>query len=166
MIPFWVIWGLLVVQRLAELALARRNTARLLAGGAIEHGARHYPLFVVLHTAWLATLILAGDPALPVHPAWIAAFLVLQAGRVWVIASLGRYWTTRIIVVPGAPMVRRGPYRFMRHPNYVVVIAEFLVISLMANLAWVAIVFSLLNAALLAWRIRIEEGANASRVSD
>ena len=163
MIPFVVIWVFLVAQRLAELVVARRNTARLLAGGAVEHGAAHYPLFIVLHTAWLAALIVLAPADHLVHPGWLAVFVILQAGRIWAISSLGRYWTTRVIVMPGAKMVRRGPYRFLRHPNYVVVIAEIGLIPLMAGLAHVALVFSVLNIALLAWRIRIEEAANAPR---
>lgn len=163
MIPFWTIWALLVAQRLGELVLARRNTARLLAEGAVEHGARHYPLFVVLHASWLAALILLVPDGTEVGAAWLAVFIALQAGRLWVIASLGRYWTTRVIVVPGAAMVRRGPYRFLRHPNYLVVVGEIALVPLMAGLPEVAIAFSLLNLALLAWRIRVEERANATR---
>ena len=118
-----VILALVTLQRLGELVLAQRNTRRLLAQGAIEVGANHYPLIVGLHGAWLAGLwVLAWDR--PVSLPWLAVFAVLQLLRVWVIATLGRRWTTRIIVLPGAPLVRRGPYRFLSHPNYVVVAAE------------------------------------------
>ena len=124
-----VILALVTLQRLGELVLAQRNTRRLLAQGAIEVGANHYPLIVGLHGAWLAGLwVLAWDR--PVSLPWLAVFAVLQLLRVWVIATLGRRWTTRIIVLPGAPLVRRGPYRFLSHPNYVVVAAEIAVLPL------------------------------------
>lgn len=156
----------LVVQRLAELLLARRNTRRLLDDGAVEHGASHYPLFVVLHASWLAALALAAPPDATVDPWLFAIFVLLQAGRVWVIASLGRFWTTRIIDVPGAPLVRRGPFRLVRHPNYLIVVGEIAVVPLMAGLWQVALVFSVLNLMLLAWRIRIEDRALALRRPD
>lgn len=152
---------LVVAQRLAELVLARRNTARLLAAGGVEHGAGHYPLIVALHAAWLLALLLRAPG--PVAPLWLAAFLLLQAGRVWVLASLGRYWTTRIVSLPDAPLVRRGPYRWLRHPNYLVVALEIPVLALALGLPWEAIGFGLANAALLAWRIRVEEGVLAGR---
>lgn len=152
---------LVAAQRLAELVLARRNTARLLAEGAVEHGAGHYPLIVALHAAWLLALLLRAPG--PVAPVWLAAFLLLQAGRVWVLASLGRYWTTRIITVPEAPLVRRGPYRWLRHPNYLVVALEIPALALALGLPWEAAGFGLANAAVLAWRIRIEEQALALR---
>lgn len=152
---------LVALQRLAELVLARRNTARLLAEGAVEHGAGHYPAIVALHAAWLLALGLRAPG--PVDPWWLAGFLVLQAGRVWVLASLGRYWTTRIITLPQAPLVRRGPYRCLRHPNYLVVVLEIPVLALALGLPWDALGFGLANAALLAWRIRAEERALAGR---
>ncbi|MDB5422592.1 MAG: hypothetical protein JWQ29_8 [Phenylobacterium sp.] len=153
-----VILVLVTAQRLGELVLARRNTARLLARGATESGARHYPLIVGLHAAWLAGLwLLAWDR--PANLAWLAAFLALQALRVWVIASLGERWTTRIIVLPGAPLVRRGPYRFLPHPNYVVVAAEMLVLPLVFGLTAYGLAFFLLNAAVLWVRIRAENAA-------
>jgi methyltransferase len=153
-----VILALVTVQRLGELALARRNTRRLLAQGATESGAGHYPLIVGLHAAWLAGLwFLAWDR--PASLAWLAVFLGLQALRVWVIASLGERWTTRIIVLPEAPLVRRGPYRFLPHPNYVVVAGEMLVLPLVFGLTAYGVVFFLLNAAVLWVRIRAENTA-------
>jgi len=98
-----------------------------------------------------------------IHWGWLAVFLALQAMRVWVIATLGPYWTTRIITVPGATLVRRGPYRFVRHPNYMVVAGEILVLPLVFGEVLVAIVFSIANAAMLYWRIREEEAALAGR---
>lgn len=158
MIVSILVLGLVTAQRLGELALARRNTRRLLARGAREFGAGHYPLIVALHGAWLAGLwILAWDR--PVRWPWLIVFLILQGLRVWVIASLGERWTTRIIVLPGAPLVRRGPYRLVPHPNYMVVAAEFAVLPLSFGLILYAAAFFAANAAVLAIRLRAETRA-------
>ncbi len=153
----WLV-AFLVVQRLAELALAARNTRRLRAAGGVEFGASHYPLMVALHAFWLVGLWLLGHDR-GIDPVWLAAFAVLQAGRVWVIASLGSRWTTRVIVVPGSLAVVRGPYRWLRHPNYLIVALEIAVVPLALGLPAFALVFSLLNAALLAYRIHVENRA-------
>ena len=153
----YVILALVVLQRLGELVLARRNTSALLARGAVEIGAKHYPLIVLLHATWLAAVILLLPKPAIINWLLLAVFVVLQGLRVWVLATLGPYWTTRIISVPGAPLVRRGPYRLFRHPNYMVVAGEILVLPLVFGEVWIAIAFSLANAALLAWRIRQEE---------
>lgn len=147
----------LAAQRLAELALSRRNTARLLAAGAREAGAGHYPAMVAMHAAWLGAIAVFGAGQ-PVHGGWLAVFAVLQVLRVWVIATLGPRWTTRIIVAD-APLVRRGPFRFMRHPNYAVVTAEIAVAPLVLGLWPVAVLFTVLNAAMLRIRIRAENAA-------
>jgi len=152
--------GFLAFQRLSELVLARRNTALLLARGATEHGAAHYPLIVALHAAWIAALVIFGLGN-PISPFWLAAFAVLQALRVWVLASLGDRWTTRIIVLD-EPLVARGPFKFVRHPNYMVVAAEIVVASMVLGLPWVAAIFTLLNAAILTIRIRAEDAALAT----
>jgi methyltransferase len=148
---------LVAIQRLVEIQYANRNTKALLAQGGVEAGRAHYPLIVALHAAWLVAILLA----LPREPAisWplIAIFVVLQAARIWVIASLGPYWTTRIIVVKDAPLVRRGPYKFVRHPNYLVVALEIVVLPLAFGEVWVALLFSILNASVLFLRIREEE---------
>jgi len=147
------------VQRLAELAYARRNTRALLAGGGVETGAGHYPLFVILHGSWLVAMFVLVEP--DPEPRWLllAAFATLQGLRVWVIATLGPYWTTRIIVVPGAAPVTTGPYRWFRHPNYLIVALEVPLLPLALGLPWVAVMFGALNASLLLYRIRIEDGA-------
>jgi methyltransferase len=145
-------------ERLAELLLARRNTARLLAAGAREHAAAHYPLIVAVHAAWLGALWLLA-PGRPVSLVWLAVFAVLQALRIWVLATLGPRWTTRIIVLPGEPLVERGPYRLLRHPNYAVVVSEIAVLPIAFGLPLVALGFSALNAAVLAIRIRAENAA-------
>ena len=156
------ILGLVTLQRLAELWLSRRNTRRLLEKGAVERGAGHYPLIVALHTAWLAALWWWA-PGRAVNLPLLLVFALLQAGRIWVIATLGRRWTTRIIVLPGAPLVRSGPYRFANHPNYWIVAAEIAVLPLVFGLWAVALVFTLLNAAVLAVRIRAEKSALSRR---
>src|ERR1700722_15377146 len=118
-----VLLAFVTFQRLAELALARHNTQHLRAAGAIEYGRGHYPAIVALHTAWLAGLWGLGYDR-PVNGAFLMGFVMLQAARIWVVASLGRRWPTRIMVLAGEPLVRRGPYRFVRHPNYLVVALE------------------------------------------
>ena len=135
----------LVLQRLAELILARRNTVRLLAQGAVEHGAAHYPLIVALHASWLASIAIFGWDQ-PIRPLWLILFVALQAARLWVLASLGDRWTTRIIVLD-RPLVARGPYRLIPHPNYAVVVAEIAVAPVVLGLWPVALIFTALNAA-------------------
>ncbi len=153
-----VVLVLVTVQRLGELVLANRNTARLKARGAHEVGASHYPLIVLLHAAWLGGLwLLAWNR--PVSLPWLALFIVLQGLRVWVISSLGGRWTTRILILPGAPLVRKGPYRFISHPNYVVVASEIAALPLAFGLPIFALVFSALNAGVLFIRIREEARA-------
>lgn len=149
--------GFLVVQRLAELALARRNTARLLDRGAVEHGAAHYPLIVALHAGWLACIAVLGWGQ-PVHAGWLALFVLLQGVRLWILATLGPRWTTRIIVT-GEPLVRRGPFRWLRHPNYMLVVAEIAVAPLVLGLGGVAAAFTVLNAVVLSIRLRAENRA-------
>ena len=146
------------LERMAELLLARRNTRRLLEQGAREHGRGHYPLLFAIHAAWIVTLwLLASGRA--VDPFWLAMFVLLQFARFWVIATLGPRWTTRIIVIPGMPLVKEGPYRFLNHPNYWVVIGEIAVLPLVFGLPWVALVFSVLNGLALWVRIREENRA-------
>jgi methyltransferase len=155
----YTVLGLVLLQRAAELGFAATNTRRLRARGAVEFDARGYPWFVVLHGAWLASLALLV-PA-NTAPSWplLALYAVLQLGRLWVIATLGRRWTTRIIVLPGAPPVKTGPYRYLRHPNYAVVAAEIAILPLAFGATAIALVFSAANAVLTARRIVIENRA-------
>lgn len=153
-----VILGLVTLERLFELRLANRNTKRLLAQGAREHAPRHYPLIVMLHVLWLASLWWLARSR-PIDGFWLGLFVLIEIGRIWVLATLGRRWTTRIIVLPAAPLVRRGPYRWLNHPNYLVVLAEVAVLPLVFGLWKVALVFSILNAILLAVRVRAENRA-------
>lgn len=152
--------ALVTAERLGELWLARRNTTALIAAGAVEHAPGHYPLIVLLHTAWLAGLWLLAWSA-PINMFWLGIFLILQILRVWTLGTLGPRWTTRIIVQPGAPLVARGPYKWISHPNYVVVVGEIAVLPLCLGLPWYALAFSLANAAVLTIRIRAENAALA-----
>jgi methyltransferase len=159
-------WALLLllfvtIQRGAELIYANYNTSRLRKAGATEVGAGHYPLIVLLHGGWLAALwlwALMGEVALQLWA--VCAYLVLQGFRVWILASLGRFWTTRVIIPAEAPaLVRHGPYRFCRHPNYLLVVLEIALLPLALG-AWpMAMIFSVANGLLLAWRIHVEETA-------
>jgi methyltransferase len=154
---------LVAVQRLVELWYASRNTRALKAAGGIEYGRRHYPLIVGLHVSWIIAIAIGvhRDPSVRIAP--LMAFALLQTLRAWVLATLGRFWTTRIITVPDAPLVRRGPYRFLSHPNYIIVAGEILLLPLVFGQVTNAIVFSLLNGAVLVWRIRVEEAALGPR---
>jgi methyltransferase len=153
-----LILALVTLQRIGELWLSNRNTKRLLACGAQEVGARHYPLIVAVHVLWLAALWWFA-PERAVDGFWLAVFVLLQLARIWVLATLGSRWTTRIIILPGAPLVRAGPYRWVDHPNYMIVIGEIAALPLTFGLWAVALIFSLLNAAVIVIRIREENRA-------
>ncbi|TAW14799.1 isoprenylcysteine carboxyl methyltransferase family protein [Rhizobium ruizarguesonis] len=146
------------LQRLGELVLARRNTAALLAKGAREVAPEHYPVMVALHAGWIIGLWLTA-PGRPVALFWFLVFMALQVLRLWVLATLKGRWTTRIIILPGAPLVRSGPYRFLRHPNYAIVVGEIAALPLAFGLPLYAIVFSLLNALILHVRVKAENAA-------
>ena len=166
MIPGWLhldplavaVLALVTAQRLGELVYARVNEARRRRIGGVEHGASHYPALVALHAAWLVGLLIAASGTHPSY-GWLAIFLVLQGLRVWVLGTLGARWSTRVIVLHGTPPIRSGPYRLLSHPNYAVVIAEIFVLPMAFGLVAFALVFSLLNAAVLAVRIRVENAA-------
>ena len=152
---------LVTLQRLGELWIAKRNTRWLLERGGREAAPEHYPLIVALHAAWLIGLwILAYDRE--VVPHWLGLYIMLQAVRVWILVTMGPRWTTRIIVLPNAPLVKEGPFRWVSHPNYCVVAAEILLLPLAFGLVWYALTFSLLNAVMLAIRIRAENEALAA----
>lgn len=158
--PAYLLLALVTLQRLGELVLAERNTRRLIAKGAVEAGRGHYPFMVAVHAGWLVSLWLLG-PGPPINILPLIVYVALQVARVWVIATLGERWTTRIIVLPGAPLVRRGPYRWVDHPNYLIVVAEIAILPLVFGLPEVALFFSLLNAFVLWVRIREENRALA-----
>jgi methyltransferase len=159
---YWTL-GLVALQRLIELAHARRNTARLRRLGAVEADAGAYPFFVLLHAGWLMSLAIFV-PA-ETRPDWllICLFALLQLGRIWVIVSLGSFWTTRIVTLPDAPLVQAGPYRYFRHPNYLLVVAEIAVLPVAFGAVAIAATFSALNLMLIARRVRIEERVLAAR---
>ncbi|CAA9447046.1 MAG: hypothetical protein AVDCRST_MAG78-2987 [uncultured Rubrobacteraceae bacterium] len=157
--------ALVAAQRLFELVIARRNERRARARGAVERGQGHYPLIVALHTLWLvSTLVeglLSGSDLPAFWPVPLALFLLVQPLRYWALFSLGRRWNTKVLIVPGEKPVRRGPYKYLDHPNYVVVVVEILTFPLIFG-AWItALVFTILNAAILSVRIREENRALA-----
>ncbi|HET7358331.1 MAG TPA: isoprenylcysteine carboxylmethyltransferase family protein [Nocardioidaceae bacterium] len=161
---FTVLVGLVALERLAELVVSRRNAAWSLSRGGVEAGRSHFPPMVVLHTGLLAGALAEAWLARPAVPLALAAsmfvlVLLAQGLRWWCIATLGRQWNTRVIVVPGLSLVRRGPYRLVPHPNYVAVVVEGFALPLV-HWAWItALVFSVLNAGLLVVRIRVESAA-------
>lgn len=158
---FTLFVGFLILLRLGELWLARRNERWLLRHGAVEYGQKHYRYIVALHVLFFVSLITEyvftsnGYYSVPL----LVLYFLLLGFKVWVILSLGKYWNTKIFRIPGHPLVRKGPYRFMKHPNYVVVIAEIALIPLIFHLYITAVVFTLLNAAMLYVRIREENKA-------
>ena len=149
--------GFVALQRLAEVLYGRRNTARLVARGAVVVDEPGYRWTVLLHAGWLAALAFAVPEDAPVRLPFLALYGALLLFRAWVMASLGPYWTTRVVTLPSAPLVRRGPYRLLRHPNYLVVVGELAVVPLIFDAWAVAVVASLVNAVLLSRRIALEE---------
>lgn len=151
-------------ERLAEMVVSKRHAAWAFARGGVESGRGHFPVMVALHTALLVGAVvevLAADrPFLPLLGWPMLVLVVLAQGlRWWCISTLGTQWNTRVIVVPGAPLVAAGPYRLMRHPNYVAVVVEGVALPLV-HTAWVtAVAFTALNLVLLSVRIRVEEQA-------
>ncbi len=168
---FTALVALVGVERLAELVVSKRNAAWSLDRGGQETGRGHYPVMVVLHTGLLVGMLVEAWLRRPdVTPALAGTMLVLvlasQALRWWCITTLGRRWNTRVIVVPGLPLVRSGPYRFFSHPNYVAVVVEGLALPLVHG-AWItAVVFTVANAALLSVRLRVENEALSTAPSD
>ena len=158
MTVYIVILALVTLERLFELWLAGRNTRRLLARGAREHGRSHYPFIVAVHVLWLAALWWVA-PQRAIDGFWLAVFVLLELARVWVLTTLGRRWTTRIIVDPREQLVESGPYRFVNHPNYWVVIGEIAVLPLVFGVWQVSLLFTALNVAVLTVRIREENRA-------
>ena len=156
-----IILAAVTLQRAAELFLSRHNTRKLMARGAIEVAPGHYPLIVAVHAAWLTSLWVFGRQQ-PVDVVALGGYCILQGFRVWILRTLGSRWTTRIIVLPRQSLVMAGPYRFLSHPNYAVVAGEIAVLPLALNLPLLAVVFTIVNAAVLAIRIRAENRALAA----
>jgi methyltransferase len=157
------VFAYVVIQRLAELAYANANTRRLLAEGGREYGAAHYPLFIILHTGWLISIALFAEPTTRPDLLLLNAFIASQTFRFWTLASIGRWWTTRIISAAHFPKVKRGPYRFIKHPNYALVVVEIALLPLLLGAPAMALTFSVLNAVLLWWRIRVENAVLGER---
>lgn len=159
----YLLLGLVVIQRVIELGWSERNRRELMKRRGREIGRAHYPLFILLHGTWLLAMFLFVQPGIPVHWAALGAFLLLQLLRVWTIASLGPFWTTRIITVDDQPLRRRGPYRLIRHPNYLIVAIEVPLLPWLLSLPSLAVLFGVLNLALLGWRIHVESVALSPR---
>ena len=153
--------GLVTLQRAGELILSHHNTRGLKARGAVEVAPRHYPLMVAVHAAWLISLWAFGRHQ-PLYVVALLFYLALQGLRFWVMRTLGSRWTTRIIILPGQPLVSAGPYRYLSHPNYAVVVGEIAVLPLVLGLPWLAVIFTILNAVVLVIRIRAENRALAA----
>jgi methyltransferase len=162
---FTALLALLILQRIVELLLAERNRRWAMALGGKEWDRGFYPVIVVIHTLFYLSLLLEWHYRSPgwnaLWPLWLALLLAAQVLRLWSIQALGRHWNTRIIVIPGTMPVRRGPYRFIRHPNYAAVIIEILTVPILCGAYWTAIIFCPANALLLARRIPREEQALA-----
>ncbi|MGE6376488.1 isoprenylcysteine carboxyl methyltransferase family protein [Peribacillus muralis] len=160
---FTIFIVLIAIQRLVELYIAKQNEKQLKVDGAVEYGESHYRWMVLMHVSFFIVLIFEvlafGRNVSALWPIWLTLFLVAQSGRIWVISSLGKHWNTKIIVVPNAEVVIKGPYKFFKHPNYIIVATEIIVISLLFNAFYTAILFTILNAWMMAVRIPLEEKA-------
>ncbi|MFD4927941.1 isoprenylcysteine carboxyl methyltransferase family protein [Peribacillus butanolivorans] len=163
MMIFTIFIALIAIQRLVELYIAKQNEKQLKMEGAVEFGESHYRWMVLMHLSFFIVLTIEvmvyGRKIATLWPIWLTLFLIAQSGRVWVISSLGKHWNTKIIVVPNAEVVVKGPYKYFKHPNYLIVATEIIVISLLFNAYYTAIIFSLLNAWMMAVRIPLEEKA-------
>lgn len=163
--PLALFVAVLAAQRVGELLHSRRNTRRLLARGARESGRGHYPVMVALHAlfplALVAEVVALGARPGRLAPLWLGVWLAAQALRIAAIRALGERWSTRVLVLPGVPLVRRGPYRWLRHPNYLAVVIEFLAAPMMFGAWRTALAFSLADLALLGVRVRCEARALA-----
>jgi methyltransferase len=160
---FSIVISIVILQRLVELVVAKRNEKWMRGQGAFEAGAAHYPVMVSMHIAFFISLIaevLLFDKSLSsVWILFLIIFLVTQLARIWCLTSLGKFWNTKIIILPGADVVQKGPYKWIRHPNYVIVATELLVLPLMFSAYFTAIIFSFLNVWMLSVRIPAEEKA-------
>ena len=160
MIPeIYIILVLVLIQRIIELIIANKNTKKLLNNGAVEYGSKHYPLFIIMHFSWLLSIAIFTPANASINYYFLSFFAILQIGRVWIIVSLGKFWTTRIIRLHNVPLIKTGPYRWIKHPNYIIVTFEILFLPLVFSQWIIATIFTILNLLLLFWRIRIENVA-------
>jgi methyltransferase len=157
---------LILIQRGAEEVYSARNTKALLARGAREEGASYYPVVAIAHLGWIASLFFLVPPdAQPIWPL-IGLYVALQAARYWVIATLGPYWTHRIITIDAAPIVASGAFRFLKHPNYAITVAETLLLPCAFSAFDLAFIMTAIWVAVLSYKIRLEDAALAARSSD
>lgn len=155
---FLIFITFIVLQRLSELIIARRNEKWLLSQGAIQYGREHYPFMIALHTLFIGAIIAEyvwrGGP--PIDGLFLIIYLLVLSFKFWALGSLGKYWNTKIYRIPGVYPVKKGPYKFLKHPNYMEVVCEVAIIPLVFHLYYTTIVFSLLNAIMLWVRINVE----------
>tara|TARA_B100000676_G_C17929783_1_gene760216 strand:+ start:174 stop:668 length:495 start_codon:yes stop_codon:yes gene_type:complete len=153
---YYFIMIFIILQRFAELLYSNYNTKKLLKNGAKEYNSKHYPLFIILHTCWIVSLVLFIDHNDKPKTSLIVLFFILQFLRLWVLLTLGKYWTTRIIYLEGTKLVKKGPYKWLKHPNYIIVFFEILILPLAFNSWIIAIIFTIFNTILLLYRISLE----------
>jgi methyltransferase len=159
---FIIVISFVILQRIIELFIAKHNERWLLSRGAVEYGRKHYKFIVMLHIAFILSIILEYFfrgryyELNLINYSFLVIFILLQFLRVWVLTSLGRYWCTRVYRIPGESLVTGGIYRYLKHPNYIVVIGEILVLPLIFDLYYTAAIFTILNALMLSVRIRVE----------
>jgi len=160
---FAIVISIVILQRLVELVVAKRNEKWMRSQGAIEAGSGHYPIMVAMHIAFfislLAEVILLDRSLSSMWIILLVIFLTAQVARIWCLTSLGNFWNTKIIILPGADVVQKGPYKWVRHPNYIIVTTELLVLPLIFGAYSTAIIFTLLNVWMLSVRIPAEEKA-------
>jgi methyltransferase len=159
----WVLFVIIMLQRLVELVIARSNEKWMKDRGAIEKEVDHYKWFIILHTLFFISILvetlLNDNKTLPLNYTLLTIFILTQLVRIWCISSLGRYWNTRIIILPGVHLVSKGPYKYVKHPNYIIVGIELFVIPLLFGAIITAVIFPLLHILLLTVRIPAEEHA-------
>lgn len=162
---FYVIISIVILQRLVELIIAKRNEKFLISAGAVESGKEHYKFIVLLHTLFFISMIAEYnfrgryEEFNIINYLFLVFFIILQILRIWILKSLGKYWNTKILRIPDLQLIKTGPYKYFRHPNYIVVICEIFTIPMIFNLYCTAIIFSLLNAVMLTVRIKVENKA-------
>lgn len=155
----------LIFQRLSELWIARRNEKWLLSQGAVQYGQSHYPFMIVLHTLFILSLIVEYLAKGGTQVSWVflILFLAILVFKYWTLSSLGKYWNTKIYRIPGVYPLKRGPYKFLKHPNYMEVACEIAFIPLIFHLYYTAIIFTVLNGIMLTIRIQVENKVWAHR---
>ncbi|MCJ7839505.1 hypothetical protein MUB24_01000 [Lederbergia sp. NSJ-179] len=160
---FLALISFIAVQRLFELYIARKNEKWMLQKGGMEYGQEHYPYMVMMHISFFISLLvevtLTDQGQARLWPVFLVVFVLLQMARIWVISTLGKHWNTKIIVLPGADIIKKGPFQYVKHPNYMIVTLELLVVPLMFHAYITAIIFFLLNQWILSIRIAVEEEA-------